>query len=101
MGAPEVPHGTELHCAQATAVLDHSRTLPQGDGSAGPEFAGGAVGGECNLIVLDAGDASPVHASAFGPRSQGGALPRQKIRFHGVKRAAKFPPHHSDAPCPP
>src|SRR5262245_47742342 len=59
MGAPEVPHGTSgtgspqdtrswkpaallltgRH-AQAPAVLDHSRTLPQGDGRAGPTFTG-------------------------------------------------------------
>src|SRR5262245_20131392 len=44
------------HNAQAAAVLDHSRTLPQGDGGTGPAFAGGAVGGERNLIVLDASD---------------------------------------------
>jgi hypothetical protein len=30
--------------------------VPQDDGRAGPAFAGGAEGGECNLIVLDAGD---------------------------------------------
>src|SRR5262249_51165047 len=45
-----------LHHAQAAAILDHSRALPQGDGSAGPAFAGGAESGECNLVVLDAGD---------------------------------------------
>jgi hypothetical protein len=75
MGAPEVPHGTSGaespqdtrswkpaallltgHYAQAPAVLDHSRTLPQGDGRAGPAFAGGAEGGERDLIVLDARD---------------------------------------------
>jgi hypothetical protein len=45
-----------LHHAQAAAVLDHARALPQGDGGAGPAFAGGAEGGERNLIVFDAGD---------------------------------------------
>src|SRR5262245_48984072 len=45
-----------LHYAQAPAVLDHSRTLPQGDGRAGPAFTRRAVGSECNLIVLDACD---------------------------------------------
>ena|SRR5262249_1662763 len=30
------------HHAQTPAVLDHSRTLPQGDGRAGPALAGGA-----------------------------------------------------------
>ena len=38
--------------AQAPAVLDHSRTLPQGDGGAGPAFAGGAEGGERDLVIL-------------------------------------------------
>src|SRR5262245_47627960 len=37
--------------AQAPAVLDHSRALPQGDGSARPAFAGGAVRCECDLVV--------------------------------------------------
>src|SRR5262245_17134180 len=45
-----------LHYAQAPAVLDHSRTLPQGDGRARPAFTRRAVGSECNLIVLDASD---------------------------------------------
>jgi hypothetical protein len=31
---------TDLHDAQASAVLDHSRTLPQGDGDTGPTLAG-------------------------------------------------------------
>src|SRR5262245_2202041 len=35
----------QSHRAQTSAVLDHSRTLPQGDGGAGPALAGGAVGG--------------------------------------------------------
>src|SRR6516165_1738294 len=56
---PKVPHGTSCslltrHHAQAPAVLDHSCALPQGDGCARPAFAGGAVGGERNLVVLDA-----------------------------------------------
>ena len=43
---PKVPHGTSCslltrHQAQAAAVLDHSRALPQGDGGARPAFAGG------------------------------------------------------------
>jgi hypothetical protein len=39
-------NSTELHLhhAQAPAVLNHSRTLPQGDGVARPAFAGGAEG---------------------------------------------------------
>jgi DNA processing protein len=36
----------------ASAVLDHTRPLPQGDGGAGPAFAGGAEGGEGNLLNL-------------------------------------------------
>src|SRR5262245_58711701 len=61
MGAPEVPHGTSCslltrHHAQAPAVLNHARTLPQGDRRTGPAFTGGAIGSECNLIVLDACD---------------------------------------------
>src|SRR5215472_17017529 len=44
------------HHAQAPAVLDHSRTLPQGDWSPRPALAGGEEGGERNLIVLDASD---------------------------------------------
>jgi hypothetical protein len=47
---------TDLYYAQASAVLDHSRTLPQGNGDAGPTLASGAIGGERNLIVLDASD---------------------------------------------
>jgi Tripartite tricarboxylate transporter family receptor len=50
------PKRTSLHHAQAPAVLDHLRTPPQGDGDAGPTLAGGAVGGERNMIVLDASD---------------------------------------------
>src|SRR5262245_53493125 len=48
--------GFALHHAQAPALLNHSRPLPQGDGDAGPAFAGGAAGGECNLIVLNTGN---------------------------------------------
>ena len=52
MGASQVPH--EATPAQAPAVLDHSRALPQGDGGARPAFTGGEEGGERDLIVLDA-----------------------------------------------
>ena len=45
-----------LHHAEASTVLDDPRALPQGDGRAGPALAGGAEGGERDLIVLDAGD---------------------------------------------
>src|SRR5215831_16991214 len=41
------------HHAQAPAVLDHSRTLPQGDGRAGPAFTGGArsCSGTASLLM--------------------------------------------------
>jgi hypothetical protein len=42
--------------AQAAAILDHSRALPQRDGCVRPAFNRGAVGGECNVIVLNARD---------------------------------------------
>jgi hypothetical protein len=42
-----------LYYAQASAVLDHSITLPQGDGNARPTLARGEIGGERNLIVLE------------------------------------------------
>src|SRR6516165_4838170 len=54
--------------AQAPAVLDHSRTLPQGDGGTGPAFAGGAVGSERDLIVLDASDVLHDAFAVRGPR---------------------------------
>ena len=42
--------------AQAPAVFNHSRALPQGDGCTGPAFTCRAIGGECDLIVFDASD---------------------------------------------
>src|SRR6516162_9780427 len=56
------------HHAQTPAVLDHSRTLPQGDGGTGPAFAGGAVGSERDLIVLDASDVIHDAFAVRGPR---------------------------------
>jgi hypothetical protein len=53
------------HLAQAPAVLDHS--LPQGDGGARPALAGGVVGGECNLIIFDAGDVLDDALAVSGP----------------------------------
>jgi hypothetical protein len=38
------------------AILDHARTLARRDGHPRPAFTGGAEGGECDLIVLDARD---------------------------------------------
>src|SRR5262249_36020677 len=57
-----------LHHAQSPAILDHSRALPQGDGYAPPALAGGAVGSECNLVVLDAGDVLHDAFAVTGPR---------------------------------
>ena len=57
-----------LHHAQAPAGLDHSRTLPQGDGSARPALAGGEEGGERDLIVLDASDMLHDAFAVRGPR---------------------------------
>jgi hypothetical protein len=56
LGAPGAAGATDLFYAQGSAVLDRSHTLPQGNGGAGPTLAGGAMRGERNLIVLDAGD---------------------------------------------
>ena len=73
-------------------VLDHSRTLPQGDGCARPAFTRRAVGGECNLIILDAGDVlhmlspSGVHVS-----------PREVNRVLNVVIFAPFLPHSSSS----
>src|SRR5262249_4137466 len=78
-----VPSGhRSLHHAEAPAVLNHSRTLAQGDGRAGPAFAGGAVGSECNLIVLDAGD---VFHDAFAVRGPGiDAESEVRSDFHAI-----------------
>ena len=46
---PALPPLVRPSHAQAPAVLDHSRTLAQGDGSSGPAFAGGAEGGDGKL----------------------------------------------------
>src|SRR5262249_1724934 len=42
---PALPPLVRPSHAQAPAVLDHSRTLPQGDGRGWPAFAGGAASG--------------------------------------------------------
>jgi hypothetical protein len=57
-----------LHHAQAAAVLDHACALPQGDWRAGPAFTRRAVGGECNLIILDASDVLHDAFAVRGPR---------------------------------
>jgi hypothetical protein len=56
MGAPEVPPGSVggPNHAQAPAVLDHSCTLPQGDGNARPAFAGGVpLSGLCPFLRFE------------------------------------------------
>src|SRR5215471_6955587 len=86
-GAPKVPRGTSGtespqdtrcwkpavllltgHHAQAPAVLDHSRALPQGDRRARPALAGGEEGGERDLIVFDPGDVLHDAFAVRGPR---------------------------------
>ena len=59
---------TVAYHAQAPAVLDHSRTLPQGDGRTGPAFTRRALGCQRDLIVLDASD---VLDNAFAVRRPG------------------------------
>src|SRR6516165_2364104 len=68
--------------AQAPDVLDHSRTLPQGDGGAGPAFAGGAEGSERDLIVLDASDVLHDAFAVRGPRIDAEGEVRSKRRGH-------------------
>src|SRR5262249_36590133 len=58
----------QSHRAQTAAVLDHSRALPQGDGSPRPALAGGEEGGERDLIVLDASDVLHDAFAVRGPR---------------------------------
>jgi len=62
------------HHAQAPAVLDHSRALPQGDEGTGPEFAGCAERGEGKLVIFDAGnmldDAFPVVCPGIDAESE-------------------------------
>jgi hypothetical protein len=54
---PECPRSNQIegngsYHAQAPAVLDHSRTVPQGYGNARPALAGGTEGGESQLVIL-------------------------------------------------
>ena len=56
-----------LHHAQAPAVFDHSRTLPQGNGVAGPADAGCAVGRECNLVPYEPGVRRQSDVEFVGP----------------------------------
>ena len=54
--------------AQTPAVLDHSRTLPQGDGRAGPARHGRPVSRLCHLEVVYAGDVLHDAFAVRGPR---------------------------------
>jgi hypothetical protein len=56
----------------------HACALAQRDGRARPAFASGAEGGECNLIVLDAGD---VLHDAFAVRRPGPAAKNWSTAF--------------------
>jgi hypothetical protein len=51
----------------AATVLDHPRALTQSDRRSPPAFASGAVGGECNLVVLDAGNVLHDAVAVRGP----------------------------------
>jgi len=42
--------------AQALAILNHSRALPQRDGYARPASAGRVIGSERDFVILDTGD---------------------------------------------
>src|SRR5262249_49063912 len=86
-GAAKVPHGTSCslltrHHAQAATVLNHSRALPQGDGSTRPAFARGAVRCECNLVVLDARDVLHNAFAVRGPRIDAEREVSSKRRGH-------------------
>jgi hypothetical protein len=78
--------------AQAPAVLDHARALPQGDGDAGSAFAGSVVGGKRNLVVLDAGD---VLHDAF---AIGG--PDVDAEAEMIPRLHRHPPQPQSSPPP-
>src|SRR5262249_13414929 len=116
-GAPKVPRGTSGtespqdtrcwkpavllltgHHAQAPAA--HSRTLPQGDGRAGPAFTRRAVGGECNLIVLDARD---VLDNAFAVRCPGidseGKVSSQRAHLRPLLPHSSPSSHFTAAAC--
>jgi len=71
-----------LHHAQTSAILDDASALPQGDGRARPAFTGGAVGRECNLVVLDASDVLYDAFAVRGPRIDGEGEVGSKRRGH-------------------
>src|SRR5262245_34270668 len=93
-GAPDVPHGTSCslltrHHAEAPAVLDHSRTVPQGDVGARPASAGGAVCGERDLIVLDASDVLHDAFAVRCPRID--AESEVRSDFHAINLTSSLP----------
>src|SRR5262249_22725058 len=61
---------------------DHTRALPQGNGGAGPTFTGGVVGGERNLIVLDASDVLHDAFAIRGPHIDAKGEVSSKCRSH-------------------
>src|SRR5262249_37009110 len=86
---PALPPLVRLSHAQAPAVLDHSSALAQGDGGARPAFAGGAEGGEGELVVLDAGD---VLHHAFAVRCPGiDAEGEVRSGFHAIALTSSLP----------
>src|SRR5215472_11265981 len=64
---PKPPLVRPCH-AQPSAILDDASALPQDDGRPRPAFAGSAVGGERNLIVLDTGHMLHDAFAVRGPR---------------------------------
>ena len=63
-------------------ILDHPRALAQRDWGAGPTFTGGVVGGERNLIILDAGDVLDDAFPVRCPRINAECEVRSKRRGH-------------------
>src|SRR5262245_28129736 len=82
----------QSHHAQAAAVLDHSRALPQRDGSPRPALAGGAEGGECDLIVLDASDMLHDAFAVRGPDIDAEGEVSSKRRGHLRPAYHQYPP---------
>src|SRR5262249_27476738 len=68
--------------SSAPTVVDHSRTLPQRDGSARPALAGREEGGERDLIVLDASDVLHDAFAVRGPRIDAEGEVSSKRRGH-------------------
>jgi hypothetical protein len=75
---------TEWTPRAGAGYLDHSRILPQGDG-ARPAFTRRAIGGERNLIVLDATD---VLHDAFRHQAPSEAETDETRAFRRARRGA-------------